>query len=277
MKNLFLYNFYEYSHIILNYLLYNIQLLVNKEIVKNKELNDGFIKAGFTVKRFKKTFFIENDKIKVLARKGSSDANVFQQIFIEDEYAPVIKTCKELNYQIDIILDCGSNIGLSSIYFKMHFPNTKICAIEPFEPNVKMLNENFLLNKIEATVINGAIWNKECYLGISREFRGGKEWAITMTDEAESCNIKSYTINQIAEQMKFNTIDLLKIDIEGGESYIFNESISDVSFLNKVKIIVMEIHDEFNCRENINYVLKKYGFDLSVSGELTIGIKKIKR
>lgn len=44
--------------------------------------------------------------------------------------------------------------------------------------------------------------------------------------------------------------------------------------VKKVRVVALEIHDEFNCRTNIQNILTKYGFDYTNSGELTIGINK---
>ena len=65
----------------------------------------------------------------------------------------------------------------------------------------------------------------------------------------------------------------MKIDIEGAERFIFDNN-NDLSFLKKTKIIAIEIHDEYNIREEIISILKENQFLLLESGELTIGINK---
>jgi hypothetical protein len=49
---------------------------------------------------------------------------------------------------------------------------------------------------------------------------------------------------------------------------------SDVSYLSKTKCVAIEIHDEFNCRQEIYNLLEKYNFEYFNSGELTIGINQ---
>ena len=76
------------------------------------------------------------------------------------------------------------------------------------------------------------------------------------------------------QEYKFETIDILKIDIEGSEKEVFTGANADVSFLSKTKCIAVEIHDEFDCRDAIYSILTKYNFKYFDSGELTIGINQ---
>lgn len=87
-------------------------------------------------------------------------------------------------------------------------------------------------------------------------------------------DLKAFSIQHLIEKFKWDTIDILKMDIEGSEKEVFTNPNSDVSFLAITKCIAIEIHDEFDCRETIYEILKSYGFTLFNSGELTIGINQ---
>ena len=69
-------------------------------------------------------------------------------------------------------------------------------------------------------------------------------------------------------------MDILKIDIEGSEKQIFTSPVANFNFLKSTKCIAIEIHDEFDCREEICNILTDYGFVLFNQGELTIGINQ---
>jgi len=60
----------------------------------------------------------------------------FYQIFIREEY--------EIEHErpVNVILDCGANIGLAAIYYIHKFPDAQIISIEPEESNCEMLEEN---------------------------------------------------------------------------------------------------------------------------------------
>ena len=62
----------------------------------------------------------------VYARAGTSDHQVFDQIFIEREYR-----CLDGLKNPQFILDCGANVGYSSAYFLSRFPDSFVVAVEP--------------------------------------------------------------------------------------------------------------------------------------------------
>jgi len=268
-----LYTIKEFYSLIINYLAYHLTKRVDKQIIRIKEINDGILKKGFQITRKKNNFFIRMGNTSIALRGYTTDYEVFNQIYIEEEYLPVIKIIHEQNLEIKNIIDCGANIGLSSIYFKKKFPLAKICAIEPVLVNFKAAKNNFERNGIKDNIILGAIWSNSTYLGLDYSFRKGKEWSISTTIDSDKKDVEAFSILDIMSMQNLKEIDILKIDVEGAERRIFDKNVSDLSFLKKTKIIVIEIHDEFNCREMINRELNNYGFEYFESGELTIGIK----
>lgn len=72
----------------------------------------------------------------VLIRNNPSDHSVFTQIFILEEYN--IK----IDNEIKTIVDCGANIGLSSLFFLSKYPNATLIAIEPEKNNFNLLRRN---------------------------------------------------------------------------------------------------------------------------------------
>lgn len=265
-KHFFLYSVRDYISLIINYLSYKVQLCVDKNTVEIKHINDLSIHAGFKVYRYKQYYIHMSKSLTLYSRKQSSDLFVFKQIFLNNEYEAAMDIVSKMN--VVNVIDCGANIGLSSIYIKSKFPKSKLCAIEPFYENYEVLQKNINQNNIEANTLLGAIWYKKCALGISNSFRDGKEWSIQVVENANIKNIQSYTIMEIMEIMNFNTIDLLKVDIEGSEKQLFDDSISDLTFLTNTKAIVMEIHDEYNCRKDIYKVLYNNNFEIHEIGEL---------
>jgi hypothetical protein len=108
---------------------------------------------------------------------------------------------------------------------------------------------------------------------ITDDFRGGGDWAKKTNVASEVTNLKSINIQTIIETNSLDIIDLLKIDIEGAERYIF-ESEHSCSFLNQTRVLALEIHDEFNIREDIYRILKKFSFLILNVGETTFAINK---
>ena len=119
------------------------------------------------------------------------------------------------------------------------------------------------------------IWGHSTFLKPDTSFRDGLDWAFRLieTKKRDNDSIEVISITDLIKKYSLNFIDFLKIDIEGGEVSVFGEE-SNLQWLNVVKVIALEIHDEFDCRDNIENLLKRNGFTLSYSGELTVGVNK---
>ncbi|WP_309609237.1 FkbM family methyltransferase [Flavobacterium sp.] len=242
------------------------------------------IPNAFLIKELDNAFIIQiknntNSKIK-LRKIPSSDILVFSQVFIWDEYLPVVKLYNKnfknsIDYKLNII-DAGSNIGLTSIYFLEHFNYANVISIEPENENFMMLEHNLNNNNFNISKpIEGGVWNSNKKLKIVNDFRDKSDWAFRVIETEETVGIiQAYTINQLIIDNNFDIIDILKIDIEGSEKEVFTSQNANLEFLKITKLIAIEIHDEFNCREHINKILEDYGFDCIEKGQTTIGINR---
>ena len=65
---------------------------------------------------------------------GSSDPQVFDQIFINGDLASLIGRVGDAR----TIIDLGANIGFASIVFLNSFPNAFVLAVEPDPKNAVM-------------------------------------------------------------------------------------------------------------------------------------------
>jgi FkbM family methyltransferase len=226
------------------------------------------------------TNFKGNFDKKIKLRKNPfSDFEIFNQIFSFKEYLPVVnaytvnfnaKSEKALN-----IIDAGSNIGLTTLFFLDHFQNANIISIEPEIENFKILGFNLDSVKNNKIIkINGALWSSNCKIKIVNDFRDRSSCSFRVEESDAKDAIDAYSVHQLIADYNFETIDILKIDIEGSEKQLFTHPASDLEFLNITKCIAIEIHDEFDCREEICNILMYYGFVLFNEGELTIGINQ---
>lgn len=219
-----------------------------------------------------------NDRtLDVAVRANGSDKIVFNQIFIVEEYKAVIEFMQQFKKTTEgwNIIDGGANIGLTTLYFHQNLPNAKIVSIEPDKDNYAMIQKNLRANNfsVNGNVVNAGLWSKNTFLTTERSFRDGEDWSIVVkeTDNAQNA-LKAYTITDIINQyFDGDIIDLLKLDIEGAEKYIFEAEAEVNRFLPKIRFVIIEIHDEMNCRENIYKQLRNNNFKYFNAGESTIG------
>lgn len=242
------------------------------------KLNSNNLISSFSFEEDKYCVFLKDNLKLYLRGINHSDYEVFEQIYNNEEYG--LLSSLLLNNVLDfgdekVLIDAGTNIGLTSCYLidKNLFSN--VYCIEPSTENFEILNYNLhSRGKLcSITKYNKALAGKEnLRFNLNNNFRSGKDWAISV-EENNNGVVEGITINEIIKENNIETITLLKIDIEGAERFIFDIN-SDVSFLRKVKIITIEIHDEFNIRDSINSIFKEYNFLIFESGELTVGINK---
>jgi FkbM family methyltransferase len=141
-----------------------------------------------------------------------------------------------------IIIDAGANIGTSSIFFARKYPDARIFAVEPETSNFELLKKN-TRNYDNIVPIKAAIWSKNCTRTIQNRFTG--HWGYTVSEttnriESTGQEINCKTINTLMNEHEIELIDLLKMDIEGGEKDVLENS---QDWIDSVDTITVELHD----------------------------------
>lgn len=253
-----------------------------KDLLLNK---DPFQKFGIPLKNVELkedgTFLVTlHDDLTLISRNiPHSDIQVFEQVFVDLEYALIcnfFKNNTEKLPETPIIIDAGANVGYTTLFFLNSMENPKIISIEPDSNNYNLLLKNIDLSSKKNNVIplNSALLGKEnVQLKTNADFRDGKDWAITVSETKEKSDLHSVSIPQLMKLYSLTEIDILKIDIEGAERFLFLSE-NDLEYLKNTKSIIIEIHDEFDCREMIYSTFKKYNFLIVDAGESTLAINK---
>ena len=67
--------------------------------------------------------------------------------------------------------------------------------------------------------------------------------------------------------MKWNYIDILKLDIEGSEKEVFSAGFEN--WMPKTKVIIIELHDAMKpgCSRAVFAAVNKYNFSFNIKGE----------
>lgn len=240
-----------------------------------KEINE-LLNRGYLMKRESKFLELQHkefhDDTRFIVRLLSSDRYVFYQVIEGREYLPLIELISKSNAEsyIKNIVDAGSNIGFSALFFNRHYPHSRIIAIEPDSENCKMLKRNIHVNGLESevTILQKALWmNSESKLVLSHNFRDGLDWSKTVRDATDkSGSIDTVSLMKVFEDYNLDVIDILKIDIEGTEGLLFKD-LSFTDCLKRVRFIALEIHEEVIGQDVIEGVLTACGFDFQKINE----------
>lgn len=159
-----------------------------------------------------------------------------------------------LDYKIDskpkVIVDIGSNIGISALYFLTRNNQNRIYLVEPLMMNAKRLIHNLYGLESRYFLRRSCVSNFTGYSRFHNEPTGRyghilshHEFSLkeNIYPEDSDC-VYCIHINQLLEDIlsKEDHVDVLKMDIEGCELQIV-QSI-DKKFLNRVRYIYLESH-----------------------------------
>lgn len=81
---------------------------------------------------------------------------LFKEIFIERVYEFRVLSTRPL------IIDCGSNVGMSILFFKKLYPDARVLGFEPDPATFNLLSKNVQWNRLaDVTLSNQAIMDVE--------------------------------------------------------------------------------------------------------------------
>lgn len=149
-----------------------------------------------------------------------------------------------------IVIDCGANIGLATIYFKVNYPQAKVFAYEPDPDIFEALKTNIESFGFEnVSIFNEAIGEKNETLLFKKE--GGHSGMLVSAESDKTVPVRVAPLKEILA--KFDVIDFLKIDIEGHEINVM-PSIADE--LKKVQVLFLEYHTFIDEPQRLSEIMK---------------------
>jgi FkbM family methyltransferase len=182
---------------------------------------------------------------------------LFREILVEGDYLFRCET------QRPVIYDCGSNIGLSVLFFKRLYPKAYVVAFEPDPLAFSMLKKNIEINRLANVQLNNLALNNED--GEIVLYRGAKTTGSLMM----STLVARQSENPIRVPAKrlssfiSGQIDLLKLDVEGAEHVVLSE-LATSGKLSLIKQIHLEYHHHIVPNEDrlseIVKLLEQHGF-----------------
>jgi FkbM family methyltransferase len=201
----------------------------------------------------------------VRARHGTSDILAFSQVFAERQYAVAVDALEPR-----LIVDCGANVGYSTLYFLMEFPNADVVAVEPDPGNYELLKTNVSRFGDRVRVKRGAIWPYQC--GLVLEEPDGErrnEWSrkVRPCINGEHAGLEGINPLQLLEQSGHERISIIKLDIEGSEVALFSSG--DLQWLDKTDFIMIELHGP-DCEAAFQAAIRARPFTTSRYGEHVI-------
>ena len=177
------------------------------------------------------------------------------------------------------VVDIGAHIGYYTILFsKLTGPTGQVYAFEADKDNFALLAENTKKRR-NIILINKALADKNGEIEFYKINQSTGCHSIVLPQSSYTkISVPSITLDSFAQSNRLKNIDVIKIDIEGGEPFAF-QGMETLFRENKNLIIVSEFSPQSLSKINIRPVefLKKirgYGFEISQISE-TGGLKKL--
>lgn len=220
----------------------------------------------------KETFFAFRDD-------EPGDRGAIQQIFVNMDYdvshyeqGKRLRKLASQKQQKLLIIDAGANIGASTVFFSKTWENSLVFAIEPEETNFHILCLN--TKDLDVRRYHGAISNQKGRMTLSDPNRSTMGFVTSkFDDQIEGTflnHIESLSPKDILAEMAHEDVYpfIFKIDIEGAESFLFD---NDSPWVNKFPLIIIELHDWMlpfkGTSRNALREITKYDFDVILRGE----------
>jgi FkbM family methyltransferase len=169
------------------------------------------------------------------------------------------------------ILDCGSNIGISLLYFKTLFPDSRIDAFEPDSATFSLLLKNIESNRLSHVVAhNIALSDKNGEITFHSSQTGSL--SASVLTQRDSKKVKSVTVPcRAINDFLTEPIDFLKMDIEGAEWQCIPELVASQK-IKQVQQMAIECHHNIGKKDpiltTVLSALEKSGFIYQISSYL---------
>jgi len=238
------------------------KIVMFKLLKKHFHFRDAFaLLIGISGK--KEVITLPKLKRSIYLRKKTKDLETFEEIFLTNLYNTL------LPIEPKTIVDAGANIGLASLFFKIRYPDAEIVAIEIESNNAEIIKKN-TDNFSNFELMIKALYNTKSYFKIEDPYNATNSFQIKEAASNESYDIESITLDEIIKNKNWETIDILKIDIEGAEKQLFESNYEN--WLPKTKVIMVETHDRMipKCSFTVMKAINEYNFILFTTTEGTL-------
>ncbi len=189
-------------------------------------------------------YHLYKNKYKIAFTDGPTFLMSINELFINEFYK--FKTTNDA----PTIIDCGSYIGTSILYFKVNYPNAIVTGFEPDEKNFSLLKSNIEnWNFSDTNVFNAAIWINNDSISFNSAGNMSSKIDIESNNDNNIETVKCVRLNDLLNK----EIDFLKLDIEGAEFTVLKDCSDN---LKNVKRLFVEYHGKYEDTFKLNEILE---------------------
>jgi FkbM family methyltransferase len=176
----------------------------------------------------------------VYIRTCSPDLDVALSCFL-GEFDELIRSVPQATS--GLVIDAGGYIGTAAMVFAKAYPEAIIVTVEPSLKNFKVLERN-VARYPNIVSVRAAVDSTQGRIELRDRMKGG--WGLTIVADPEDGpgavidTVDRVTIADLMDQVGCHGIDILKLDIEGGEKSLLARN---TEWIAHTKAVCIELHD----------------------------------
>lgn len=211
------------------------------------------------------TLSLRGRQIVLEAASAVNALEIYQEMF-QHNYHGVL-TDFVPDEQTRTVVDLGANYGFFALWVKEHAPDATIICVEPnkyvfpfLEWNLRHCNNCIILNKAVSNCDGRQTFDFVRQVpSIAGKTLSQIERSWLDKSFIETQEVETVCLERLFKEQNINSVDILKVDIEGSEKDLFDSL--DIKAVMKVKRIVVEWHSE-DLRKFILSRMDKLNFEL---------------
>ena len=162
-------------------------------------------------------------------RRNKGDLQSIREIWLEQHYR-----LPEWVRDRTTLLDLGGNIGMTTLWLAKEYGFSDIVVVEPDESNYAILERNFHENDVNVKTIKAAIGPTDgeiCFAADECSNQGH------ISDQGITVPMAS--MKTVLQHFGDRPVDLIKMDIEGGEEFLVSQN---CEWMDSINFVITELH-----------------------------------
>jgi FkbM family methyltransferase len=160
---------------------------------------------------------------------------LYREIFVRQTYWFAAESASP------VILDCGANLGMATLFFKSLFPASQIQCFEPDPTTFALLERNLSANRLTGiTSHNLALWNEDTEVPFFCDPAAPGNLLMS-TNANRAKGLRTMVAARRLSAYIEGQIDLLKLDVEGAELRVLQE-LADSGTISRIRQMIIEYH-----------------------------------
>jgi FkbM family methyltransferase len=188
----------------------------------------------------------------VLCRSSTADVFTFKAAFLKQFHLPPIALPDE-----PVILDLGSNIGLTVAHLAHTFPRARVIGVEMDAANLALARANTAAFGDRVRLVHAAVWTSDGAISYGGDRSDGFQVSGPAAEGAAGeLTSRALRVDTLLDESGIAVADYVKMDIEGAEAAVLDGA---PAWLDRVRSLKVEVHAPATV-DSVSRALRARGF-----------------